>query len=348
MKRVKAKVTIAGETHWVSADSAQELVDRALLCQSCRKDIPLFADYANQYIRLYKANGSIQGNTLIGYRGYLRQHLIPFFGSMLIDQITPNSLQEYINLKSLDYSEKTIREHLQLLGLILESAVEDELILKNPCHSRRLSVVGKPSRKVDAYEEDEWKQLESLLPCMPKNCKLLLGLSLYTGMRQGEIFALRWENVDLKNRVICVAHSVEWVCQNRGALKEPKTGNGFREIPIIPQLQDILEEFYEPNGFVLKGEKCRPNEPMTRQAVKRLNERINHIADLEGVHVRFLSHRARHSLATFLNNFGADDVTITHVMGHSDVNFTKRQYVSSQQSQTKRGMDLFAKSIQTL
>ncbi|MBQ4435763.1 MAG: tyrosine-type recombinase/integrase, partial [Clostridia bacterium] len=75
------------------------------------------------------------------------------------------------------------------------------------------------------------------------------------------------------------------------------------------------------------------------QGVKRLNERIEQIAEENGIKVKFLSHRARHTIATFLNNAGADDVSITGIIGHSDVAFTKRQYANTQTIQLQRGMD---------
>ena len=84
---------------------------------------------------------------------------------------------------------------------------------------------------------------------------------------------------------------------------------------------------------------------MTHQAVKRLNERIENAAQNSGCKVKFFSHRARHTVATFLNNAGADDVSITGIIGHSDVAFTKRQYANTQTKQLQRGMGKFADYI---
>ena len=250
-----------------------------------------------------------------------------------------------INSKSQSLSAKTIREHLDFLSQILDSEVEDRYMDRNPCLSKRLKIVGKRSVLVEAYEDDEFKELEHLLDCLQGSERLCLALSLYTGMRQGELFALNWENIDLDNDLISVKASVEWPSANRGVLKEPKTVNGYRQIPIIPQLHEILEEQWRSSGFVLTSKRQAEGEPMTHQAIKRLYERINSIGKVYGISVRFLSHRARHSVATILNNAGADDVSICSTLGHSDAAFTRRQYVTRQTKQVKNGMNAFASYI---
>lgn len=305
----------------------------------------LFKDYAEEYLHLYKENGSIQKNTLVGYKGYLNNHLLPFFGEMRISDITPNALQKYINLKSKDYAAKTINEHLLLLRPILDAAVEDELIRFNPCNSHRIKLVGQKSKKVTAYTEEEFKQLEDQLSNLTGVSKLFLALSLYTGMRQGEMFALQWTDIDLEHSCIHIDKAVEWPAKNKGELKEPKTENGYRTIYIIPQLLVVLSEQYCTEGYVLTSPRQKPGEPMSHQAVKRLNDRINDALASNDCSVRFLSHKARHTVATFMNNAGVDDVSITSTIGHSDASFTRRQYMNRQDRQVKRGMSRFAQYL---
>lgn len=324
----QVKITINGKTQWINADNPDE-------CD-------LFSTYATDFLKLYRENGSVQKNTLVGYKGYMRNHLLPFFGEIPVSRITPNLLQKYINLKSEKYTTKTISEHLNLLRPIFDAAVEDGILAFNPCNSPRLKMVGRKSTKIAAYTEEEFKELENLLPNLQGTSKLFLALSLYTGMRQGEMFALQWEDIDLEHVCIRVNKAVEWPSKNKGEIKEPKTENGHRTIFIIPQLLVILSEQYSTEGYVLTAPRQAPGEPMTHQAVKRLNDRVNDAAKKYGCPVKFLSHRARHTVATFMNNAGVDDVSITSTMGHSDVAFTKRQYVSHQARQVQRGMNRFS------
>ena len=308
----------------------------------------IFKEYAEEYLHLYKENGSIQHNTLVGYHGYLNNHLLPFFGEMKITEITPNQIQKYINLKAKTLTAKTIHEHLLLLRPILDAAVEDEIIRFNPCNSRRIKMVGQKSKKVTAYTEEEFKALEDQLSNVTGESKLLLALSLYTGMRQGELFALQWTDIDLEHSCIHIDKAVEWPAKNKGEIKEPKTENGYRTIYIIPQLLVILSEQYHTEGYVLTAPRQKHGEPMTHQAVKRLNDRLNAALAANGCDVRFLSHRCRHTVATFMNNAGVDDVSITSTIGHSDASFTRRQYMNRQDRQVKRGMSRFAKYLNEL
>ena len=342
MLKYKAKIS----DHWITAASMQELADKAIQAsQHQLSDAPAFSAYAEKFIATYKSNGSIQKNTLVGYRGYLNNHLYPIFCETPIDRIGVDDIQRYINDKSKTLSKKTIREQLQLLSMILSAAEEDHLIDRNPCESKRLQVVGKSSHKVDAYTEEEYKAFESLLPSLPETPQLFLALSLYTGMRQGEQFALRWERIDFDKRLINVCESIEWPAQNKPIVKPPKTDNGIRHIPIVPQLEAILLKFRQHSGYILKAKRQHEDLPMTRQAVKRLNDRLNQLAAANGIKTKFLSHRARHTVATILNNIGADDVSLTSVLGHADVSFTKRQYVTSQDQQIQQSMAAFSRHL---
>ena len=342
--RLKAKVTVNGKTQWVCGESVQKLVDNAISLSKVPviKESISFGKYAKDYMALYKNNGSVEGNTLVGYRSYMSNHILPFFGDMLIDQITPDHIQQYINSKAQTYTQKTIKEHLNLIRPIFDSAVEDGLIVKNPCVSKRIKIIGKKSKKVLSYTEEEFKQLERLLTLLSGPSKLFLALSIYTGMRQGELFGLQWENIDLGTNTLQVTQAVAWPSQNQGIIKSPKTANGIRTIIIIPQLSNVLKEYQQSSGYVLTTANQKNDKPMTHQAVKCLKQKIQDAAKANNIPVIFLSHRARHTIATFMNNAGADDVSITGIIGHSDVAFTKRQYANKQTTQLKRGMECFS------
>ena len=345
--RIKAKITINGQAQWVCGESAQKLADNIMNITSQPKHVKsiTFAEYANKYFSLYKTNGSIEMNTLVGYRSYMKNHLEPFFGSRPINTISIDDVQRYINERAPVLASKTIKEHLNLLSPIFDAAIEDGLIVKNPCTSKRIRIIGQKSKKVLAYTEEEYKQLESLLFFLDGSAQIFLALSLYTGMRQGEQFALRWESIDLDTKKLRVTQAVAWPSQNQGIIKSPKTDSGNRTIIIIPQLEKILRRHVRPSGFLLTSAHNNPDKPMTQQAVKCLKQKIADTAKAQNIPVRFLSHRARHTVATFMNNAGADDVTITGIIGHSDVAFTKRQYANTQITQLERGMERFSNFV---
>ena len=347
MKRLKAKVNGT----WVTGENAQQLVNNAMNCQTngnCEQTVMAFME---KYLQVFKDNGAIEQNTLVGYKGYLKNHIDPAMGSMHVQEITVDVVQEYVNSKSSQLTAKTIKEHINLMAAAFDGAVEDGLITKNPFRSKRLKIIGKESFLVQAYTEDEYRAFErKVLPNLDESAQLFAALTLYTGMRRGEICALQWEDIDFKRRKINVTKSIAWPSQNRGIIKSPKTSNGIRQPVMIPQLLMILNQYRQEKGFVICGQRPKENEPITRQGIKRLYERIEKAVKDSGMDVDFksINRRGRHTVATFMNNAELDDKTIESQLGHYDVRFTRQRYMNAQDKQIRRGMDKLVAYMTTL
>ena len=210
---------------------------------------PLFKAYAEAYMTRYKLR-KIGANTMVGYRSYLTNHLYPAFGDLPIDSITVDRVQDFMLLEADNGKAKaSINRIIQLLTQIMDSAVEDELIIKNPCKSKRLYNPSEKQQKVLPYSPGVYKQMERLLLLLPTDTdKLYLGLSMYAGLRQGEIVALRWEDVDFDLGFIHVRRAIQYAAKNVGTIKPPKTDNGVRDIPMMGQLRAILEALRKDEG----------------------------------------------------------------------------------------------------
>ena len=101
------------------------------------------------------------------------------------------------------------------------------------------------------YSPGVYTQMERLLPLLPTDTdKLYLGLSMYAGLRQGEIVALRWEDVDFDLGFIRVRRAIQYAAKNVGTIKPPKTDNGVRDIPMMGQLRAILEALRKDEGLI--------------------------------------------------------------------------------------------------
>ncbi|MBQ4074696.1 MAG: site-specific integrase [Clostridia bacterium] len=337
MARLKAQIN----GKWVTSDTAQHLVDKALQSQTPEKSDQTVKDYAARYMRLYKENSSISNNTLTGYHGYLKNHIYPAMGHKDICEITVDVIQSYINDKATVYTQKTIKEHITLMAEIFDGAIEDGLIAKNPFRSKRLRILGKESQETKAYTEEEFKQLEAdLLPDLTGSAQLYAALCLYTGMRRGEICALRWEDVDLENGFLHVRESIEWAAKNQGGIKGTKSNNGKRDIVIIPQLAAILERHHKKSGYLIQGARAKKEAPATNQTVIRLNERIGNEAAKHGIafYRGSLNRNSRATVATFMNNAALDEKTIESQLGHHDIRFTRQRYMKAQAKQAEKSM----------
>lgn len=359
-KRIRERIDTSGGIRWVTGASRKEIEERKreIIENEFRngllevtKSIPQFQPYAEAYIARYKQR-KIAANTLVGYRGYLKNHLFPMFGIIQIDKITVNSVQDFMLLETdRGCAKATIDKVMQLFSQIMDSAIEDEYIIRNPCKSKRLYNPSEKQKKIKAYTAGIYKRIEGLLPyAAHENDRLYLGLCLYTGLRQGEIIALRWEDVDFPAGFIHVQHTVQYAGKNVGTLKIPKTENGFRDVPIMRQLKNLLIQFQKPEGFILGGQRQVGQDMlMTHQAVKSMDMRINDLLKANEINEPFYSHRMRHTVLTLLNNSRlADDKSLQAWAGHQDAAFTRRQYMNSQEEQMQQVGNAFSEYISSL
>ena len=189
------------------------------------------------------------------------------------------------------------------------------------------------------------------MPLLPTETdRLYLGLSMYTGLRQGEIIALRWEDIDFDLGFIHVRHAIQYAAKNVGTIKSPKTDNGTRDIPMMGQLRAILEALKKDEGFILCGQrKAVEDAPMTQQMVRNMDIRVNKFFASHGIEEPFKSHRMRHTVLTLLNNSRlADDKSLQAWAGHRDAAFTRRQYMTPQEEQLQVVGNGFSEYISSL
>lgn len=344
MPRLKAKIN----GKWVTGENAQQLVNNALSRHPTAVCGQTFGEYAERYIALYKGCGSIAQTTLVGYKGYLKNHVLPALGEMDLRDIGVDTVQSYINGKAANLAQKTLKEHITLAAEIMDGAVEDGLISKNPFRSKRLKVVGQESQVIEAFTEEEYHTFEQqILPMLTGGAMLFAAITLYTGMRRGEICALRWEDIDFQSRRIHITKAVSWPGQNQGVIKSPKTKNGIRHPIILPGLLPILMQHRQISGYLIRSEREKEDIPITRQGLKRLYDRIDRAVKESGCNCDFssLNRRCRHTIATFMNNAALDEKTIESQLGHYDVRFTRRRYMNAQARQEERSMAQLAAYI---
>ena len=178
---------------------------------------------------------------MISKESILRVHLLPFFDNRTLDSVTTRDVEKYKaeKLQASDgkgLSPATINNHLVVLRKLLTTAQEWGLVRELPI-IRRLRVVAPPFDWLTAAESDRF--LEAIDTHYPQ-WKAFFWTALRTGMRRGEIFALKWDDVDFVARTVTVRHSVF-----RGRLGTPKSGRG-RTIPMTKGLTSILKN--HPGG----------------------------------------------------------------------------------------------------
>jgi integrase len=259
-------------------------------------------------------------STIGEYRSYLRVHLGPFFGNVVLDRIAPSHVEAFIAAKRREgKATKSILNYLGLLHSIFAFAQRKRLASTNP-----VAAVDKPERPgatADIRFLDE-AEIRGLLRAVPNDARGPTERALYltaamTGLRQGELLALRWQDIDWAAGRIRVRQSFV-----RGEFGTPKSRRSTRSVPLADQVAVELERHFQRSAFEADVDLvfCHPHTgaPLDRS---RLLKRFKAAARRAGIpRVRF--HDLRHTFGTRMAAVGVPLRTLQEWMGHKDFKTT--------------------------
>ena len=191
----------------------------------------------------------------------LETRLLPYFGHFYINKIRPTDIMKFYDLLEKDtqlvrksgnngektkkpLSGKTILEHHRLLRAMLHKAVYWQLIVANPAERVQAPKARKPKRR--SYDDEQTKILLEnleLLSIEDTKYKVAIILTIFTGVRLGELMGLEWQDVDFKNRIISINRSSQYLSDMGVFTKTPKTESSIREIAIPEFIISLLEEY---------------------------------------------------------------------------------------------------------
>ena len=347
MERLRrARVTIGCDEQgspivkWASGKTSEELhysISRILYENGCLEDMIRnhkpkahsesssksinFQTHAEQWLKLYKVQ-KLKPTTLSGYKSNLKRHIYPALGDTPLDRITTADIQTFLNERA-HMAKNTLHTMQVLICEILQSAVEDGLISTNPASSKRLSNPSSVKETRDALEQDVLEEIVRQIPLLEDQEDIrLMALLTLTGMRRGEVLGLRWEDIDFDTGLIHVRRSVTYP-SNQPNVSTPKSKNGYRDVPILPQLRLLLYTL-RSCGYVIGGEAA-----ITMQSFRCCMERIEKQIYLHGA----TPHVFRHTFMTMLDRAKVSAKTIQVIAGHGDIKITMNRYVHSQTDQ---------------
>ena len=283
----------------------------------------LFKDYTEQWYGLYK-RPHIRPTTDAHYRSLLKNTIYPALEKKALVEISRADTQQLLNSLA-GKSKSTIKKCRLLLTEIFDSAVDDDLIIKNPARRLRLP---------EGTEKEVLPMAAGDIVPMTEHCLadpdgLLPLMLLYTGMRRGEALALRWGDIGTDEIRI---HAALTFRGNAGVIGEPKTAAGRRTVPLLPPLRAALGERGAPEALVFGG-----STPWTSTKLKRTWERIRKtIPELRDIN----PHQLRHTYTDMLRHAGVDPKTALYFLGHEDYTTTANVYSRIDERDTSRGRDL--------
>jgi integrase len=277
------------------------------------------------------------------YRRHLRNHIIPALGSIQLQKLRADQVQAFLNTMVRDgLKATTIQVIFAILNTALKDAVRWQLLTVNVCSAVTLPRVV-PSEIRSLSKEEARRLLEV---AKENYLHSLLTLALATGMRLGELLALRWEEVDLENSTLQVHHTVDYI-QGYGKVEsEPKTTSGRRRIT-LPQF--AIEELERHRAYQAEMRKeaghlwreqgliitSMTGNHLGRSRVQKNFKQLLKKADLPDMHFHWL----RHSAATILLSMGVSPKVVQELLGHSDIRTTLRIYGHVLPGMHKEAMD---------
>ena len=292
-------------------------------------------------------DGEHKPTTTEFYR-HISNQIADYFNGKVLQSISSTDIEKYLIYLHTQYktkqgkplSTKTIRHHYCVLGFVFSYALKMQYIWKNPMD--RVDSPKIQRKKVDALTSVEAMRFFTLLNHCPIDFRCMMSLMITTGIRRGELMGLQWGDIDFEGCVISICRNVTYTPVSGIVVSSPKTFCSIRQIPLIPSVATLLQEFRnnaEGNKqdylFPKDGNPSLARDPnsVTRR-VKRFMK-LNDLPDMS-------PHDLRHSCATLLLENGADIKSVQEILGHTNASTTLNFYVRSNLQQMKTATDKFA------
>lgn len=277
----------------------------------------------------------VKPNTYQKYESVCKNHIVNELGSILVKLISSYTIINFTNkLKEKNLSAKSINDILIVLGLAFKYA-EEEYEIVTP----RIRYLKEKKKDMRVLSVDEQLQLTTYLNSNVDIYKFGVLLALYTGIRVGELCALKWE--DITDEYIQINKTMTRVKVNNSKTEikigSPKSDSSNRLIPIPQCLLPLINEFRN-TGYVLSKDKLDYTEPRLMQI------KFEKIIDDSGLD-KTNFHALRHTFATRCVEAGVDIKTLSEILGHSDVKTTLNRYVHSSFELKQRSMKQFESSL---
>lgn len=278
---------------------------------------------------------TIQYQTAFRYNSYV-ERFINYFADKYIKEITAEQIELFYNGMVIDgFSSKTIKDQAGIVKMIMRYALIKRYI-EVDVSQYITPPKGKAKQERQPLTPDEIRRVQSdIFSDFGKIAYFLL----YTGLRKGELLALTYKDIDLKNNLITINKSVEYV-GNTPRIKQPKTASGIRKVPLPDILIPIVKCKHSKSDIVFS----QNGEIMTKSYFsaewKRYCKRL-------GINVT--AHQFRHTYATMLFEWDISEKDAQTILGHADISTTHNIYTHISESriiQTTKNINDKIKSCQ--
>lgn len=315
-----------------------------------KKNKILYSDWIYEW--LIDKKEYIKESTYANYSNNIFNHIIPNLGNIYIQDLNHKTIQDFLlNLfkngrkdGAGGLSEKTIKDITIIIKGSLRKAINEEKIR----HFELTFNYPKDNKdsKIYILSKHEQNKLTNYVLENLTNRNIGLLISLYSGLRIGELCALQWNDIDFKKNILSVNKTIQRVYIkdkdnniSKVIITTPKTKNANREIPINKEFLELLKKLKtKGDDYIITG-SSKYLEPRTYR--KYFNKVLKQVKIKQ-----FNFHSLRHTFATNCISLGVDYKTVSELLGHANVNITLNLYVHPRLSQKKKCIDMICKVFQ--
>ena len=264
-----------------------------------------------------------RSTTYAAHNYVFKNHILPGLGDVLLSELTSEMVGDFLEERrrfgnhrpgSSGLGEETMRHIHRLLQQCLDQAIRDGLMSDNPARAFRYSKPKKVNANVlTPLEMEDYLNTAERLGHLP-----MFMLALTAGLRQGELIALKWSDLDIENWTLTIA-------ENRAVVRRElvEYGSQTRTIALTPEVIDLLirEHDKHPSSplMFMHPATLKPYSP---QMVRRMHDEIIKEAGID--HIRYVD--LRHTCAILALKNGMDTKELARMLGHYRPTITRQNY----------------------
>ena len=283
---------------------------------------------------------NVKERTYQKYGSILMRHVCPNFGDMDTQELTAELIQTFIWKLNMVYAVNTVKGIFSVLKASLAEAARRGIAsVRTDC----LQLPKNHEKLVESFSVAEQRKMERYILKSGNKKHIGILLSLYTGLRVGELLALEWKDLDLSKGILTVKKSCHDAWKNgvyAKIIETPKTDSSNRVIPLPRQMLPMLKAAQKASqsSFVVSGKDGKDVSVRSYQMTFSLLQK-----KLGVPHRGF--HALRHTFATRALECGMDIKTLSELMGHASPSLTLKRYAHSMMDHKKAMMNLLGKNL---